>query len=87
MIKNFAKFSCVLNIVEVSISSPSESDHGRLFVRVVMVADFMFQQLCASPALEPYKGTLYGNGSPISNAKATLLSNSSFTIPTYLNYL
>ena len=87
MIRNFAKFSCVLNIVEVSISSPSESDRGRLFVRVAMIADFMFQQLCASPALESYKGTLYGNGSPISNAKATLLSYSSFTIPTYLNYL
>ena len=84
MIRNFAKFSCVLNIVEVSISSLSESDRGRLFVRVAMIADFMFQQLCASPALKPYKGTLYGNGSPISNAKATLLSYSSFTIPTYL---
>ena len=34
MIRNFAKFSCVLNIVEVSISSLSESDRGRLFVRV-----------------------------------------------------
>ena len=41
-----------------------------------MIADFMFQQLCASPALEPYKGTLYGNGFPISNAKVTLLSYS-----------
>ena len=49
--------------------------------------NWMFQQLCASPALEPYKGTLYGNGSPISNAKATLLSYSSFTIPTYLKLL
>ena len=29
--------------------------------------NWMFQQLCASPALEPYKGTLYGNGSPIFN--------------------
>ena len=84
MIRNFAEFSCVLNIVEVSISSLSESDRGRLFVRVAMIVDFMFQQLCASPALEPYKGTLYRNGSPISNAKATLLSYSSFTIPTYL---
>ena len=87
MIKNFAKFSCVLNIVEVSISSLSESHRGHLFVRVAMIADFMFQQLCASPALEAYKGTLYGNGSPISNAKAKLLSYSSFTIPTYLKLL
>ena len=87
MIKNFAKFSCVLNKVEVSISSLSESDRGRLCVRVAMIADFIFQQLCASPALEPYKGTLYGNGSPISNAKATLLSYSSFTFPTYLKLL
>ena len=87
MIRNFAKFSCVLNTVnavEVSISSLSESDRGRLCVRVAMILDFMFQQLCASPALEPYKGTLYGNGSPISDVKATLLSYSSFTIPTYL---
>ena len=84
MIRNFAKFSCVLNIVEVSISSLSESDRGRLCVRVAMIVDFMFQQLCASPALEPFKGALYRNGSPISNAKATLLSYSSFTIPTYL---
>ena len=53
MIRNFAKFSCVLNIVEVSISSLSESDRGRLFVRVAMIVDFMFQQLCASPTLEP----------------------------------
>ena len=56
MIKNFAKFSCVLNIVEVSISSLSESDRGHLFVRVAMIADFMFQQLCASPALGPTRG-------------------------------
>ena len=87
MIRNFAKFSCVLNTVnavEISISSLSESDRGRLCVRVAMILDFMFQQLCASPALEPYKGTLYGNGSPISDVKATLLSYSSFTIPTYL---
>ena len=47
----------------------------------------MFQQLCASPVLESYKGTIYINGSPISNAKATLLSYSSFTIPTYLKLL
>ena len=84
MIRNFAKFSCVLNIVEVSISSLSESDRGRLCVRVAMIVGFMFIQLCASPALEPCKGTLYGNGSPISNAKATLLSYSAFTIQTYL---
>ena len=84
MIRNFAKFSCVLNIVEVSISSLSESDPGHLCVRVAMIVDFMFQQLCASHASEPYKGTLYGNRSPISNAKATLLSYSSLTIPTYL---
>ena len=87
MIRNFAKFSCVLNIVEVSISSLSEfdrSEFGRLCVSVAMIADLMFQQLCASRALEPYKGTLYRNGSPISNANATLLSYSSFTIPTYL---
>ena len=85
MIRNFAKFSCVLNIAKVSISSLSESDSGRLCVRVARIVDFTFQQLCTPPILEPYKGTLYGNGSPISNAKATLLSCTSFTIPTYLN--
>ena len=80
IIINFGKFSCALNSVEASISS---SESGRLCAIESIFFSFKSRRLCASPSLEPYKGTLYGNGSPVSNAKATYPSYSPCKIPKY----
>ena len=74
-IRNLAKVSCALNSVEESISS-SESGLSRLLFWGSIVLVFMSRWLCASPSLEPYQGTLCGNGSPVSSAKATYPSYS-----------
>ena len=71
MIRNLAKFSCVVKIVEALWSSLSESRLSLLFLEEAIVKFFMSRYLCASPSFEPYKWMLVGNGSPVSSAKAT----------------
>ena len=53
-------------------ASSSDSVVWRILVLLIaMIVMCIFQWLCTSPSMEPYKGTFNENGSPIPNAKAT----------------
>ena len=59
-------------------ASSSDSICRILFLLDAMTNVYLFRWLCASPTTEPYKGTFYGNGPPIPNAKATYPLYSTF---------
>ena len=79
MIKNFAKFSCVLNIVEVSISSLSESDRGRFFCegchdcRLYVSTVMRFTRLGALQGDVIWKWSDFGGTTEVNVSKSVLV--------------